>query len=238
MFRRGDVEEMAPGVHQVRALGAWVTVIAGDDGTVMVDAGGRGSAGRICRGLAHLGIRDEGVRTIVVTHSHPDHIGGLAEMVGLTRAQVAAHASEIPSISVRVASPYPSGLGALSALARPTLTFLVPRPVPVDHALADGSAVPGLPEAMVIHTPGHTPGTICILLKDRGVLLVGDALQYRFGRLGPPSALVTQDRALARLSMERLLDLDFEVMGFSHFPAIRQGAKEVLREMLRRRATP
>ena len=71
-----------------------------------------------------------------------------------------------------------------------------------------------------VHVPGHTPGSICLYLASEGVLIVGDALQYRFRRLSPPAAAVTQDSKQANESLKKLLKLDFDTIVFSHFPPL------------------
>jgi glyoxylase-like metal-dependent hydrolase (beta-lactamase superfamily II) len=65
-------------------------------------------------------------------------------------------------------------------------------------------------------------------LPERGVLFVGDALQRRFGRLGLPSRLFTADMAAARASVQRLAQVDFGTLCFSHFAAVGASARAEL----------
>lgn len=60
--------------------------------------------------------------------------------------------------------------------------------------------------------------------------MVGDALECRGGRIGLPNAIFTADMARAKESIRRMAALDFEVLCFSHFAPIRQGAGRMLRE--------
>jgi glyoxylase-like metal-dependent hydrolase (beta-lactamase superfamily II) len=82
----------------------------------------------------------------------------------------------------------------------------------------------------IVHAPGHTAGSISIHFPNRGVLLVGDAMQYKFGRLMLPSRLFTQDMSKATRSIRKLADLDFETLCFSHFRPILSGADQRVRE--------
>ena len=84
----------------------------------------------------------------------------------------------------------------------------------------------------MVHTPGHTKGSICLEVTSRKVLIVGDALQHKGGRLSLPASAVTLDPEQAVESLKKLLHLDFDVICFSHFPALRRHARESLRELV------
>jgi len=101
--------------------------------------------------------------------------------------------------------------------------------VKVDLLLNDGDVLPTEPETRVIHVPGHTAGSICLYVVPNRVLIVGDALQYRFGRLSQPASNFTQNPAQARESVTRLLSVDFETICFGHFPPLKHDAREALR---------
>ncbi len=126
-----------------------------------------------------IGSSIESVALVVLTHHHPDHTGGLAGVVERSSASVAAHTLEAPIIdgSVRMPNPYRNKL--FGAVAVPVVASINGPPVGVDHHLEDGDRLPVGDEIRVVHTPGHTQGSTCLLLEPRGVLIVGDALQYK-----------------------------------------------------------
>ena len=62
--------------------------------------------------------------------------------------------------------------------------------------------------------------------------MVGDVLQYRFKGLGPPSKSVTADYGQALESLERLRELDFDTICFSHFDPLRRSAKDSLMQLI------
>jgi len=85
----------------------------------------------------------------------------------------------------------------------------------------------------VIHTPGHTPGSVCLYGARDRILFVGDNLQRRFGRVSFASRLYSDDYAMARRSVKRLAELDVKTVVFSHFAALEEGAAETLARLAR-----
>ncbi len=222
---------IAPGMHQVRSLGARVSVLQADDGVVLVDVGSRGSLQPVKAGLRALGIALEQVRLITLTHSHPDHAGGLAELAEATGAPVAIHRTEVGIVCGD--EPAPSFLRRLAFPQVPSaVSFINSPPVDVQYPLEDGDYLPSVKQVRVIHTPGHTPGSICLFVESSKVLIVGDALQFRFRKMQASSWLFTRDPELARASLAKLLDVDFTTICFSHFPPIRENAREMLADFL------
>ena len=81
----------------------------------------------------------------------------------------------------------------------------------------------------VVHTPGHTPGSISLYSPKRRLVIVGDILQRLRGVVTLPNYVFTDDMALARQSIARLAELDIDTILFSHYPALRDGCREALR---------
>ncbi|MDO8751494.1 MAG: MBL fold metallo-hydrolase [Dehalococcoidia bacterium] len=222
---------VAPGIYQLRAIGARVTVLLGDDGAALVDSGGPGSFGVIASGLKRLGISLGQVRWIFLTHYHPDHSGNLGRLAQETGAKVAMHKEEWPQLSGERLATSPFRNAVIAGLTDPIVRRMYDNPPNADMLLEDGDelALDGQRKLQVVHTPGHTLGSISLFALPQKVLIVGDALQYRFGKIAPPAAGVTQDSAQAMQSVGKLMALDFEAICFSHFPPIRNGAREALR---------
>ena len=135
-----------------------------------------------------LAARDWTLKLIVSTHGHWDHIGDNAAVADHTGADIAVH----PLDRERLTHPKP----VLSAPFQ-----IVPSIPAVD--LAEGGEVRfGEIRLTVLHTPGHTEGSVCLLDRDRGLLFSGDTLfAGGWGRVdlpgGDPVAMVT---SLARLT--------------------------------------
>ena len=84
----------------------------------------------------------------------------------------------------------------------------------------------------VLHTPGHTPGSICLYSPKYRFVIVGDTLQRIKGRLTLPNYFFTDDMAQARRSIARVADLDVETILFSHYPPYREDARAALRALV------
>ncbi len=106
------------------------------------------------------------LRQIVVTHAHIDHVGGAAQLRKLTGAPVIMNQQDL-------------GLLGMMQMQAGWLGVPTPEVAPPDASAEDGLTV-GLATlpALVLHTPGHTPGSICLLFhfNDQHLLLAGDTL--------------------------------------------------------------
>lgn len=233
----GKPIRIANGIFQIRAIGARVTLLTEGGKVILVDAGFRGSSLAIENGLADLGLSMADIDRIVISHAHPDHSGGLAELTETFNVPVAVHHSESDIIEGKAPTPNPLQSKFLATIAQPALAKLASAPVPVDMRLQDGDVIPFPTQLRVVHLPGHTPGSIALYLAERGIVIVGDALQYKFGwRLYPPAPGVTQSPELAMQSLEKLHALDFHTICFSHFPPLKKDARGSLLRLLERHA--
>ena len=227
--------QIADGVFQLRVIGARVTVLVEDGEALLVDAGLPGSAPVILRGLRRLGVFPEDLTRVALTHYHPDHAGGLGQLVAGRDVAVAAHESEAEIIEGKEPMPTVLAEGPLGEMTAPVIARLMGRPVAVDDRLEDGDAIPFGTEVRVVHLPGHTRGSIGLLLPEKGAVIVGDALQYKLARrLSPPITLNEERFRLAMQSLEKLSALEYETIAFSHFPPLRNEPREAVRRLVER----
>lgn len=121
------------------------------------------------------------IKLIVLTHGHIDHTGALKEVREATGATVAVHTDDAQSLG--------RGVSLISVLM-PGLSY--PTPPPPDRLLKDGDSIDiGDLHFLVLHTPGHTPGGICLL--GEGVVFSGDTLfNYGIGRTDLPGGSYNQ----------------------------------------------
>src|SRR4051794_15836436 len=166
------------------------------------------------------GRRLDDLAAVVITHGHPDHAGSARELAA-AGIPVLMHPADAKNLARtwRDVVGRPSRGGIFSAMT--------PVP-PATEPIEDGQVLPMLGGLRVVHTPGHTPGSVCLYGERDRVLFVGDSLQRRFGRVSFASALYSDDHAAARRSVKRLAALDVETIVFSHFATLEAGAAEVL----------
>jgi glyoxylase-like metal-dependent hydrolase (beta-lactamase superfamily II) len=164
--------------------------------------------------LAAIGYAAADVKTVVLSHLHQDHIGGIAELPNATIVVSAAEWRELDS-------PFAEFNGLLkSHIVRPGIEWMPVEPAPVaDESIAPFTSAVDLRgdgTLMLLPTPGHTPGSISLLVRDKGMpplLLVGD-LTYDARLLadehvpgvGNHKGLVASTRAVNELA-ERYPDL-------------------------------
>ncbi|MCX5780055.1 MAG: MBL fold metallo-hydrolase, partial [Firmicutes bacterium] len=149
---------------------------------------------------------------IIMTHHDIDHIGNLATIVKSSdhKIEVLTQAEEKPYIQgdlppVKAPRGEDQDANEHFKLMSPELRQAVFKvfenfkmfTVPVDQALADGQVLPFCGGITVIHTPGHTPGHICLYLHQSQVLIAGDALFVEDGSLVPAPALLNFNTDLA-----------------------------------------
>jgi len=136
-----------------------------------------------------LAAREWTLKLIVSTHGHWDHIGDNAAVAEHSGAPIAVH----PLDRDRLTDPQP-----MSA------PFEIPPSVPAVELAEGGEILFGELRLAVLHTPGHTEGSVCLLSNDDGLLLSGDTLfAGRWGRVdlpgGSPDQMVESIGRLASL---------------------------------------
>jgi glyoxylase-like metal-dependent hydrolase (beta-lactamase superfamily II) len=102
----------------------------------------------------------------------------------------------------------------------------------VDYELSDGERLPIGEGLEIVHTPGHTPGHISVLMPSKKLLFVGDAAANVFGLRAPVGTmfgLATADIAVAKESMRKIAGLDFDIACFGHGRVLKGAANSAFR---------
>ncbi|KPU62375.1 glyoxalase [Thermococcus sp. EP1] len=206
-------------IHLVDNTFANVYIIVRNNKLITIDTGLPEEYEKIIKYIDGLGRVPEEVELIIATHAHYDHIGALKALKEATGANVAAHKDEVPYFT-----------GEKTFHGEKTFQKAI-EPVDVEVVLNDGDVVEGL---KIIHSPGHTPGSICLLDLKTKALFVGDLLYEQDGRLEEVPHHYSLDPMKNREAIRRLLEIDFVHLLPSHGQPILNEGKEKVRELVKR----
>jgi glyoxylase-like metal-dependent hydrolase (beta-lactamase superfamily II) len=158
-----------------------------------------------------------------------DHAGSAARLKEETHAKVAIHEADAPRLSGEKELKAVKGvLGLFLRVAGAVMRF---SRLKADVLLKDSDIIDGL---TVIHTPGHTEGSICLYLPARA-LFVGDALLTNDERtLSLPRKSMSMDMDQAKESIKKVSQLEYSVLLPGHGPPIEQNASAITKEFLAR----
>ena len=212
--------EIAPGVHAVRLLSVYAFLIDEPELT-LIDAGLIGSAGRVQRYVKKMGRSLDDLTRIICTHAHPDHIGGVRELAGDREVEVLMHPADLDGLKVTLRD-------AVANRNRSQLIAYFTRHPGEATPIVDGQVLPILGGLRVVHTPGHTAGSVSLYAERDRLLFVGDNLQVIRRKVTFASSVFSDDMSLARASVARMAELDVQTIVFSHYPPWREGANDAL----------
>lgn len=187
---------------------------------ILIDAGMAGQMVRFRKGLAATHTQIEAIDLLLFTHGHFDHIGLAKEIADLSGAQVAVHAREKEGFESG-GSPITPGTTPwgklLATMAKRLPNTNLPTPK-VDLTLTDEAlsleayGIPG----KIIYTPGHTLGSVSVLL-DSGEAFVGDlAMSAKIMRWTPGLPIFAEDEYLVKTSLQTLLGLGAQTIYPAH----------------------
>ncbi|WP_214367630.1 MBL fold metallo-hydrolase [Pseudonocardia sp. H11422] len=227
--------ELAPGAWRIPTAGSALInsfAFVDDDGSVtLIDTGVKSAPPRIVAGLAAMGKHPSDVTRIVLTHAHPDHGGGAAELARQTGAPVAVHSDDAPYAeqgrSPRQDRSTPAGriFARLHGGRFP--------PAPVGETLTGGQVLDVGGGLRVVATPGHSPGHISLLHEPTRLLITGDAIFNVLGMRLSPRPLCS-DYRMCRRTAHVLGELDYDRVAFTHGPEIPSGGRAAIRSFLAR----
>ncbi len=166
-------------IHSLKLGGSRAYLLETNEGLLLIDAGYPGNEKKVINYMRKLGRSD--LKLIFLTHGHFDHYGCAAALKRLTGARIAIHRADSAAL-VNGKTP----LGQVRSWARISAAILplaariwniegvTPDTLLEDEDLIDGFGV----KIQVMHTPGHTPGSCCLIVDDTSAF-VGDLIATR-----------------------------------------------------------
>jgi hydroxyacylglutathione hydrolase len=188
-------------------------LIRGGENYIMVDAGPPNNLKKFRQKMEQLRIAPAQIKLILITHMHFDHMGSLPGISKLTGAESVMHHLDKELVEKGILI-MPRGIGPWGKFLTAFLWAIKPLakraigPVPVDQGLDDSpfSLEKYQISGKIMHTPGHTAGSISLVLES-GEAFVGDLAMSGFPRVSGPGPFVLGDDPEAmKRSWQLLLD--------------------------------
>jgi hydroxyacylglutathione hydrolase len=222
-------------IHPLRCGLGTAFLIETPKGLYLIDSGSPGQQNRVLKKMREIGRSD--LKLIWVTHAHYDHYGSAAALRELTGARIGVHSADAADMAAgRSLIGSSRRYGFIYPPAQRMAMLINPlAKTPPDFTLEDGDtlAAYGL-NAVVLHTPGHTPGHSCLRLEG-GIVFAGDLLGG-FPRPALQSLLATDWRQLpGSLAKLRAAGAKWVYLGHSPRPlegSLLQGIRGVARRRI------
>jgi len=233
-----DIKEVAENIFliddQLYEIPKWGGVyLINEERKALVDTGPSTSVKTVLNGIKKAGIDAGEIDYVIVTHIHLDHAGGAGEIIkNMPRAQVFVHEKGARHLinPERLVKSFASTMGErMMQKTGPVMPIEEERVVPVsDNEVLELGEKQSL---RFLHMPGHAPHQLCILESRNNGVFSGDAagISVAEGKVvmpaTPPPAF---DLELSLSSLQKLMDLDANLIYFAHF-----GATDKVRESIK-----
>lgn len=230
--------QITRGLHRVGSPIINSYLIVTGDGVTIIDAGLPGYWKLLAAELARIGKTLNDVRALILTHGDTDHIGFAARLHHETGIVPHVHESDVDRARLEVKKPNrgwgPVKIGPLTGFLWYSARhggLRIPPASELQSITGETTLdVPGSPR--IIHTPGHTPGSIAVHVPAVDALFVGDTMTTRnvlTGATGPRPAPFTLEPPQALASLDRLAGIDATWVLPGHGPAWDDGVPDAVR---------
>jgi glyoxylase-like metal-dependent hydrolase (beta-lactamase superfamily II) len=198
------------------------TLIWDEESVILVDTGFPGLEQQIQEAFEKAGVPFDRLNKVILTHQDIDHVGSLPKILAESQHKIEIFAHELEKPYIEGDKP----LIKMGSLKRAKMfenlpeeqfkqlkaVFSNPPKAKIDVTIEDGEELPYCGGIIIISTPGHTPGHICLYHKHSKTLVAGDALIVAGGQLLGPNPSVTFDIDEAYKSLKKLAKYDIETV--------------------------
>lgn len=196
-------------------------VLFHDGGTViLVDTGFPGQFPMLKEAVEKAGLSLDGINKVIITHQDIDHIGNLPQIISGSSHKIEVMCGAEDKLYIQGEKKLIKGdpktrskmLESMPEERRKAFLQLMENPphAKVDRTLRDGEELPYCGGIIVIATPGHTPGHICLYHKASKTLVAGDALNISEGKLIGPNPQNAWDLEKAIASVKKMAAYDIK----------------------------
>ncbi len=231
------MKEVVPNVSRLEGLKrSNVYLLHFGEKLALIDSGMSTDADQIIEEIRKDGYEPEQLQAILLTHTHTDHAGSAPILAERYAVDIYAHEQEVPYLRKTKSLPYISWLKRLLFWLGEKTVMRSP-PCPVDRQLRDGDIIEDLGGLQIIHTPGHTPGSMSLYLPESKAIFCGDLMFNKHPITGKAGLrlsipLVTVDRTQVLHSVRELASMDSEVLCAGHGEPIMHRAGEEMKKLL------
>jgi glyoxylase-like metal-dependent hydrolase (beta-lactamase superfamily II) len=221
--------------------------IESGDGLLLLDCGSDWEPGRdaLREGFSALGLVEDSVHTLVVSHLHLDHVGMAGRLIDELGCRFVMHQRAVKLVDNYNDTPgyvarlndlghthgVPASiLASIGDFQRPDYMPQIPPP---DHSLEDGQEIE-LSQGRhltVVHTPGHEPAHICLVDSRTGITFSGDHVLPRISPVIMYDGVVDDPLGDYLSSLQKLINMGIELTYPAHGTIVDQGderARQIL----------
>jgi hydroxyacylglutathione hydrolase len=219
--------EIIPGIHLIPGIkGVNCYLVIYQDTMFIVDTGLPGSGKKIIAYIESLGKNPDDVKQIIITHADIDHVGGASQLKIVMDARLVMHAADA---AISKNTGFRPLKGFQGTILKPILGIMNFQRSDPDVLIEDNYGLDGF---KVLHTPGHTPGSVCVYQPGR-VIFVGDTLRSDSkGNILPPKRNIAENFSQVIESVKSIAKLEFDVMLTGHGAPVIGSASEKLKKFV------
>lgn len=217
------------------------TLISNNDSLILIDTGFPGVFNQIYEAIEKEGLQFSKLNTIIFTHQDIDHIGNVCDILKKVPEGIKTFSHEEEKVYINgertpvKLAKLQSNLEILPDNMKVAYNMLKAgfekNRVNIDETLVDGQELPYCGGIIVIHTPGHTPGHICLYFKQWKTLIAGDIFCINDGILCRENQNLNFDNELNIKSIQKLMKYDVEKVICYHGGIYNENVNERIAEL-------